>query len=204
MPGLPSRSSTLPPRKNHLPRLPKKIRQETVYKTPWFAVERLHFRTTDRNLTPYFRLKARDGVFVLAITDQKEVILVRQFRPAIGAWTYEMPAGRVEKSQTPLQAAQRELWEETGYVAPSWKRLGMGRLMMDRYSAKMHGWLAFGARKKSSSKNPRRFPVQRVAVRKFAGWVKRNRFEQIGGLGFLFCGLLRYPRELGDFLRLER
>ena len=192
---------TLHPKKTCILRGPKKIGQETVYETPWFAVQKLRYRTTDRYLTPYFRLKARDGVFVLAITDKREVILVRQFRPAIGAWTHEMPAGRIEKCQTPLQAARRELWEETGYVATSWKRLGEGRLMMDRYSGKMHGWLAYGAKKKSSPKNRRKYPVIRVGLREFYVWMKRHKFEQIGGLGFLLCGLFRYPKELGEFLR---
>jgi predicted NUDIX family NTP pyrophosphohydrolase len=150
-------------------------------------------------LNPYFRLKTGDGVFVLALTPKNEVILVRQYRPAIDAWTFEMPAGGVEKSQSPLEAARRELWEEAGYVSNDWRRLGGGRIMMNRSSGRMHGWLALGAKLRARSSREERLPVTKVKLSQFSDWMVRHKFEQIGGLGFLLQGLVRYPKELEKF-----
>jgi len=54
------------------------------------------------------------SVAVLAIKNNK-VLLIKQFRPPIGRWIIEIPAGRVEPGEQPEQAAVRELREEVGY-----------------------------------------------------------------------------------------
>lgn len=57
------------------------------------------------------------GAAVVAIDERGEVLLVRQARPAVGARVLELPAGLVDPGETPLDAARRELAEETGYTA---------------------------------------------------------------------------------------
>ena len=151
---------------------PKLLKTKNIFTTPWFGVQKLTFKTRNKNINPYYRIKGNNGVFILALTVKNEFVLVRQFRPAIGTWTYEMPAGGVEKLQTSLAAARRELWEETGYVASRWLPLGSGRMMMDRFSGKMTGWLALGVEKiKSSKKAKKHLPVKKINIFKFSGWV---------------------------------
>ncbi|MDP2859721.1 MAG: NUDIX hydrolase [Bacillota bacterium] len=60
-----------------------------------------------------------DTVAVLALDDAANVLLVKQFRYAVGRETLEIPAGTVDADETPAQAALRELREETGYGASS-------------------------------------------------------------------------------------
>ena len=75
---------------------------------------------------PYFVLDSQDWVNVVAITKEKRIVLVRQFRAGSGTVTLEIPGGGVEKKdRSPLVAARRELREETGYVARRWKKLGV-------------------------------------------------------------------------------
>ncbi|MFO8059614.1 MAG: NUDIX hydrolase [Bacillota bacterium] len=65
---------------------------------------------------------------VLAVRTAKdrspEILMVRQYRHPTGRWLWEIPAGRVDPGETPLECARRELAEETGYRASQWRHLG--------------------------------------------------------------------------------
>ena len=61
------------------------------------------------------------AVAIAARNDRGELLVVRQYRHATGAWLTEIPAGRLEPNESPLAAAQRELEEETGYRAADWR-----------------------------------------------------------------------------------
>ena len=56
------------------------------------------------------------GVTLAAITDNGKLVMVKQFRKAIEAVVLEVPAGKIEKGEDPLETARRELKEETGYT----------------------------------------------------------------------------------------
>lgn len=71
-------------------------------------------------------LEAPNWVNVVAVTEDRKVVLVRQFRHGIESLTLEIPGGAVDpEDASPLAAAKRELREETGYVARRWKQLGV-------------------------------------------------------------------------------
>ena len=63
------------------------------------------------------------AVAVVALDGEGRMLLVRQYRHALGAWIEELPAGRLEAGESPLVAAQRELEEETGFAAATWSEL---------------------------------------------------------------------------------
>jgi ADP-ribose pyrophosphatase len=63
------------------------------------------------------------AVAIVATNEAGELLLVRQYRHALGDWVLELPAGRLEPGEDPLVAAQRELEEETGFRAGSWEPL---------------------------------------------------------------------------------
>jgi ADP-ribose pyrophosphatase len=60
---------------------------------------------------------------ILALVDPEHVCLLRNQRPIVGETLLEIPAGTLEPGEAPELAAQRELAEETGYRAKSWKKL---------------------------------------------------------------------------------
>ena len=64
------------------------------------------------------------GVVVVAVTDDGQVYLERQFRTALGCVITELPAGKREPGEDPDLTARRELKEETGLVAQRWEKLG--------------------------------------------------------------------------------
>lgn len=66
------------------------------------------------------------SVVILAVDDSEReprVLLERQYRHAAGRYLLELPAGRIDEGEAELKAAKRELLEETGYTARSWKRV---------------------------------------------------------------------------------
>ena len=65
-----------------------------------------------------------DCVVILPIDSKGNVLLVRQFRHAVGKELLELPAGSIDPGETPEQAAVRELREETGYKPGKLERLG--------------------------------------------------------------------------------
>ena len=61
---------------------------------------------------------------VAALTDQSRLILLRQYRHALGRSIWEIPAGTLEPHESPQQCAARELAEESGFEAARWHKLG--------------------------------------------------------------------------------
>ena len=60
---------------------------------------------------------------MMAVDDRKRILLVRQYRLPADAYLWELPAGRLDPGEKSLHAAKRELAEETGYTAGTWKKL---------------------------------------------------------------------------------
>lgn len=64
------------------------------------------------------------GVVVVAQKDENAILMVKQYRYPIKQVSLELPAGRLEKGENPDLAIIRELEEETGHIAKTWKSLG--------------------------------------------------------------------------------
>ena len=89
-------------------------RAKTLFKTERLAVlQRGKYQFVDRR-------GVTGVVVILAATVRSRLLLIEQFRPAVGKWVIELPAGLVgdeKRHETLAQAAHRELCEETGYAA---------------------------------------------------------------------------------------
>lgn len=64
------------------------------------------------------------GAAVVALDDNGQVCLLRQYRHASGGWLWELPAGKLDPGEAPQASAQRELQEEAGVQAARWHTLG--------------------------------------------------------------------------------
>jgi ADP-ribose pyrophosphatase len=87
------------------------------------------------------------AVTVLAITDEDKILLVRQYRKAPDRVMLETPAGKLEKGEDPLDAAKRELEEETGYTATEIKPLGTYYTSPGFANELMYAYVATGLKK---------------------------------------------------------
>jgi ADP-ribose pyrophosphatase len=63
------------------------------------------------------------AAMIIALLDEDTLLLERQFRYPLGRHFYELPAGKLESGEEPLATAKRELIEECGYEAASWRHL---------------------------------------------------------------------------------
>lgn len=81
-------------------------------------------RTSDGRESAFFVIENPDWVNVIALTPDREVVLIEQFRHGIERTILEIPGGMVDDGEDPIVAAKRELVEETGYTSDNWRSLG--------------------------------------------------------------------------------
>lgn len=95
---------------------------EYLHHRPWLTVRRETLQMPDGTVVPeYYVLEYPNWVNIIAITKEKQFVLVKQFRPGIQETCLELCAGVCEKNDaSPLISAQRELLEETGYGGGEW------------------------------------------------------------------------------------
>jgi 8-oxo-dGTP pyrophosphatase MutT (NUDIX family) len=107
------------------PRPWQSLTQEYLFRRPpWLVLRHHHFRLpTGREIPDYWISEFPSWVNVVAVTKNDELVVVRQYRPGLGAVHYEIPAGVVDDGEDVETAARRELLEETGFGGGRWSVL---------------------------------------------------------------------------------
>ena len=101
----------------------KTLAQKYIIKRPWLTarVDKGEL-PTGAGIDEYYVLEYPDWVNTIAITKDGKFVFVRQYRYAIGKTVNEICAGVIEKGEEPMEAAKRELMEETGFGGGTWQR----------------------------------------------------------------------------------
>jgi ADP-ribose pyrophosphatase len=96
----------------------KKLSSEYVYNDRWFKARADSCEFPDgRIIEPYYIVELPDWCNTIVVTKEERIILVRQYRYPVDQVTFELPGGVIEKDETPIDAAKREMEEETGYTS---------------------------------------------------------------------------------------
>ena len=98
--------------------------EREVYADEFVSLHLHDVRRPDGSPGHYAVIGSPDGLAIVALTHDHHVYLVGQHRYAIDAYSWELPTGGIERGETPLAGAQRELREETGLHAARWTPLG--------------------------------------------------------------------------------
>lgn len=103
----------------------KVLSSEYIAHEPWFTVRKEKVQLPNGSVIPsYYVMEYPSWINVIAITREGKMIMERQYRHGLGRVDYELCAGVVDPTDaTPMDAAKRELLEETGYGNGEWKQL---------------------------------------------------------------------------------
>jgi len=112
----------------------------------WLEVREQRVRLANGHEIERFHLiNGPDWASVVCLTNQRQVVLVRQYRHGFGGSSLELPAGVIEPSEAPIDAARRELREESGFQAEAIVPLFEFSPEPSRSSTRAHLFFASGA-----------------------------------------------------------
>lgn len=90
----------------------------------------------------HLRLLLNDFSIIVPVLERAWLVFEWNYRHPLGGWELELPAGLIEDGEEPLDCAKRELQEETGYVASSWKKIGWVHTLPGITEQRAHVFLA--------------------------------------------------------------
>lgn len=126
----------------------KILHSEYLHRRPWLTVRRDTVQLPTGVINDeYYVLEYPDWINVIAIREDGRFVMIRQYRHALGVTAYELVAGVVDPSDaSPLDAAKRELYEETGYGGGRWEEYLVAAPNPGAMTNYSHTFLARGVR----------------------------------------------------------
>ena len=94
----------------------ERIDRKLAYKGSMLDVYSDTIKTPDGSTVQYDHIHHPGASAIIPVLDNGNVLLVRQYRNSLDRYTLEIPAGGIEKGESTIEAARRELEEETGYI----------------------------------------------------------------------------------------
>jgi 8-oxo-dGTP pyrophosphatase MutT (NUDIX family) len=157
---------------------------KVVFATEFFTIEEIE-SGDEFSTNPYFRLVSPDSSIACIFDSSSRVLLVRQFRPTLGEYTLEFPAGGIDTGEDANVAAQRETLEETGFDVELAAIGNSYHLLINRTGSKMHLFCG-RAREANPIKNPEPgVELVWVSRAELLSYSLDGRYKQLGGLGLL-------------------
>ncbi len=144
-----------------------------ILSTPRFDILQFNYRKSK-----YYSVDKTNAVVILPILDGNKVVLERQYRPVVGKYIFELPAGRLEEGESYATAAVRELKEETGYTASKVSLMFKAFTSPGFTTEFVHFYLAEGLSKgRRKLDRNERISVRIVELKKVLQMIKDNRIE---------------------------
>jgi 8-oxo-dGTP pyrophosphatase MutT (NUDIX family) len=97
---------------------------EIKYQNPWIIVREEKVIRPDGEKGLFGTVEYVNGASVVAIDKSNYIYLIKEYRYGISDYSYEIPTGAIDEGETELEAAKRELFEESGVKAEKWTSMG--------------------------------------------------------------------------------
>jgi 8-oxo-dGTP pyrophosphatase MutT (NUDIX family) len=177
---------------------PKVRARRTTELSPWIRmIERdVEFSAGD-DLQTYYALGQADYVSIVAVTPAGQIPIVRQYRPALETFTWELPAGLVDPGEDPQHACCRELLEETGFATRAVRLLSTASPDTGRLSNKIHSFYVEADDRLANFTPEAGMTVDLVSTAQLSDLIRRGEF-----VSHLHLGALMFAHVLG-LLRLN-
>lgn len=112
------------------------------YENPYFKILKHELKRPNGKIKPYWTVsRFEDFSVVIPIFPENRTILVGQYRPPVGQYSWEFPMGQVI-GKNPLEMAKQELIEETGIRAQKWQKIGHFWLAPGHHEQEVHVYIA--------------------------------------------------------------
>jgi len=146
----------------------------------------------DGNTGQRLKIDHPEAAAVIPMVSDDEIIMVRQFRYALGGETLELPAGKVDPGENPEQCARRELKEETGYKAETLKLIYTYAPAIGYSNELIHIFSGHNLQKVNDKIDEREIQtVERMSISRIEGLIKQGLILDGKTLiGLFFLGLL--------------
>jgi len=126
----------------------KILSSEYISQHQYFTARKDSYQTAGGKIVePYFVVELPTSAAAMAITEDNEVIMVKQYRHPLNEYILEIPGGFIDAGEQPQAAIERELLEETGYTFSSFHYLGITAANPGLLNNFTHLFLAQGGKK---------------------------------------------------------
>lgn len=182
----------------------KRLESRVVYRGPTITVREDKCELSDGNLLDcYVVTERKDIVTVCAITDADQVVLVEQYRYPLDQAVLEVPGGNLDGGEEPLQAARRELVEETGFDSEEIRQAAAMFLDPSNTAAVLYAFVATGARPITAQERPVGDEMQEVRIRlvprrEVVPMIQRGEIRALDSITTLLLGLAHPQGVMGS------
>ncbi len=139
----------------------------------------------------YHSVGQLDYLAIVALTPDGRLPIVRQYRPALEAFTWELPAGLAELGEDPAEGCRRELLEETGYPTRAIHPLGTAAACTGRLSNRIHSYFLETGERIDDFKPEPGLTVELATPSQLVSMIKSGEFIQQMHMGALLLAELR-------------
>jgi ADP-ribose diphosphatase len=134
----------------------------------------------------YHAVGRANYIAIVALTPTGSIPIVRQFRPAIEAFSWELPAGLVDHEEAPIESCRRELLAETGFHARAIHHLGATSPCTGRLSNQIHNFFVEAGQRAASYKPESGLTLKLVSPVELVHMIGKGEFISQLHLGALF------------------